>query len=168
MVSQPLAGCVAHSFGGGGPVPPDHSNMETLPSQAYSALLNAAVKCGEVELAVDVYHQMGREGMTREKHIFQTMVDVFVKMGRHAEALGVLDDMKKAGQPAEVQLYNLIVLSCTKLNNPRAALDVYRRCVRPACSHAKSVEILEAGRHSRLWSVAVRIMCWQRAARVAG
>ena len=131
--------------------------METLPSQrkpdradrllqAYSALLNAAVKCGEVELAVDVYHQMGREGMTREKLIFQTMVDVFVKMGRHAEALGVLDDMKKAGQPAEVQLYNLIVLSCTKLNNPRAALDVYRRCARPACSPGNTI-----CRDSRCW-----------------
>ncbi len=96
--------------------------------QAYSALLNAAVKCGEVELAVDVYKQMGQEGLIRERPIFQTMVDVFVKMGRHSEALGVLEDMQKAGQPAEVQLYNLIVLSCTKLNNPRAALDVYQRC----------------------------------------
>lgn len=85
------------------------------------------MKCGEVELAVDVYRQMGQEGMKRERPIFQTMVDVFVKMGRHAEALGVLEDMKTAGQPAEVQLYNLIVLSCTKLNNPRAALDVYQR-----------------------------------------
>ena len=101
--------------------------MTFLLMQAYSALLNAAVKCGEVELAVDVYKQMGQEGMERERPIFQTMVDVFVKMGRHSEALGVLEDMKKAGQPAEVQLYNLIVLSCTKLNNPRAALDVYQR-----------------------------------------
>lgn len=98
-----------------------------LPLQAYSALLNAAVKCGEVELAVDVYNQMGSEGMNRERPIFQNMVAVFVKLGRHSEALGVLEDMKKAGQPAEVQLYNLIVLSCTKLNNPRAALDVYQR-----------------------------------------
>ena len=95
--------------------------------QAYSALLHAAVKCGEVELAIDVYRQMGAEGMAREKMDFQTMVDVFVKMGRHIEALGVLDDMRKAGQPAEVQLYNLIVLACTKLNNQRAALDVYKR-----------------------------------------
>ena len=95
--------------------------------QAYSALLNAAVKCGEVDLAVDVYRQMGQEGMARDRPIFQTMVDIFVKMGRHADALGVLDDMKASGQQVEVQLYNLIVLSCTKLNNPKAALDVYKR-----------------------------------------
>lgn len=98
-----------------------------MPLQAYSALLNAAVKCGEVDLAVDVYRQMGQEDMGRDRHIFQTMVDIFVKMGRHSDALGVLDDMKASGHQAEVQLYNLIVLSCTKLNNPKAALDVYKR-----------------------------------------
>lgn len=97
--------------------------------QAYSALLNAAVKCGEIDLAVEVYKQMDQEGMKRDRHIFQTMVDVFVKMARHADALEVLEDMKKTGLQAEVQLYNLIVLSCTKLNNPRAALDVYKRYV---------------------------------------
>lgn len=105
----------------------------TLYAQTYSALLNSAVKCGEVELAVDVYRQMGQEGMERDKPVFQTMVDVFVKMGRPADALAVLDDVKKTGEPAEVQLYNIIVLSCTKMNSPRAALDVYKRCLcRPA------------------------------------
>ena len=86
------------------------------------------MKCGEIDLAVDVYKQMEQEGMKRERPIFQIMVDGFVKMGRHTDALGILDDMKRSGQQAEVQLYNLIVLSCTKLNNPRAALDVYKRC----------------------------------------
>ena len=32
-------------------------------AQAYSALLHAAVKCGETDLAVDVYGQMKGEGM---------------------------------------------------------------------------------------------------------
>lgn len=95
--------------------------------QAFAALLTAAVKCGEVELAIDVYRQMGQEGIACDRPLYQLMVDVFVKMGRHADALGVLDDMKRTGQPAEVQLYNLIVLSCTKTNNPRVALDVYKR-----------------------------------------
>lgn len=51
-----------------------------LPVQAYAALLHAAVKCGETDLAIDVYSQMGREGMPRDCAIYITMVEMFVKV----------------------------------------------------------------------------------------
>ena len=49
-------------------------------AQAYTALLHAAVKCGESELAVDVYGQMGREGMRRDCAVHTTMIEMFVKV----------------------------------------------------------------------------------------
>lgn len=95
--------------------------------QVYGPLHSTMVKCARGDVAWKIYELAGQEGMARDKAMFHTMVDVLVKMNRPSDALKVLDDMKKANQPAEVQLFNLVVLSCTKMNNPRAVLDVYKR-----------------------------------------
>ena len=49
--------------------------------QAYEALMTAAVKCNEAELAVDVYRQMQAEHMGCPAPVFTMMVEVFVKAG---------------------------------------------------------------------------------------
>ena len=61
--------------------------------QAYTALLNSAVKCGEAELAADVYVQLRQEGFTLERPVFHTVLEVFLKLGRWDDALGVIADM---------------------------------------------------------------------------
>lgn len=88
----------------------------------------AAVKGGETDLAVDVYRKMGSENMIRERSVFSTMVDLYVKSGQLRDALGVLGDMHAAGLTPEVHLYNLLLVACTKLAQPRSALEVYQRC----------------------------------------
>ena len=50
--------------------------------QAYAALLNAALKCGEGSLAVDVYRQMKGQGMPLPHRLFHTLIDVLVKIGK--------------------------------------------------------------------------------------
>ena len=204
--------------------------------QAYTALLTAAVKGGESDLAVEVYRQMGAEGMTRDRQVFATMVDVHVRQGNMREALQVrgifvvavqheasqqqwslavlgtpdqashfwckqagqvqqeashqqwslavlsrpgqasrlwckqvgeaffdaaglrsphscceamalpatagkligrqsaqvLADMAGSELPSEVPLYNVILVACTKLSQPRLALQVYQQCALPA------------------------------------
>lgn len=57
--------------------------------QAYTALLTAAVKGGESDLAVEVYRQMGAEGMARDRQVFAVLVDVHVRQGAMREALQV-------------------------------------------------------------------------------
>ena len=57
--------------------------------QAYTALLTAAVKGGESDLAVEVYRQMGAEGMARDRQVFAVLVDVHVRQGAMREALEV-------------------------------------------------------------------------------
>ena len=47
--------------------------------QGYTALLHAAVKCGEMDLAIDLYKQMGAQGLPRDRQSFQLLVDVYVK-----------------------------------------------------------------------------------------
>lgn len=49
--------------------------------QAYAALLNAALKCGEGSLAIDVYRQMKGQGMPLPHRLFHTLIDVLVKIG---------------------------------------------------------------------------------------
>ena len=97
-------------------------------SQAYSALLHAAVKCGETDLAVDVYGQMKGEGMPRERAIHVTMIEMFVKLGRVSDALAALGELHAIGEPPDTHLYNLVLVAATKLGQPRFALTVYHRC----------------------------------------
>ena len=99
--------------------------------QAYSALLHAAVKCGETDLAVDVYGQMKGEGMPRERAIHVTMIEMFVKLGRVSDALAALGELHAIGDPPDTHLYNLVLVAATKLGQPRFALTVYHRCRTP-------------------------------------
>lgn len=107
--------------------------MIDVPKQAYSALLHAAVKCGETDLAVDVYGQMGREGMPRDRSIFVALIEMFVKLGRVPEALSALGDLHALGEAPDTHLYNLVLVAGTKMGPPRFALTVYHRCVHSSC-----------------------------------
>ena len=69
--------------------------------QAYSALLHAAVKCGESDLAVDVYGQMKGEGMPRDRSIHVAMIEMFVKLGRVSNALSALGELHAIGEPPD-------------------------------------------------------------------
>ncbi len=51
------------------------------------------MKCGEAELAADVYGQLRQEGFALERPVFQTVLEVFLKLGRWDDALGVIADM---------------------------------------------------------------------------
>lgn len=62
-------------------------------AQAYTALLESAVKCGEAELAVDVYGQLRAQCFQLEPHVFHVVLEVFLKLGRWQDALSVMDDM---------------------------------------------------------------------------
>lgn len=62
-------------------------------AQAYTALLGSAVKCGEAELAVDVYSQLRAQGFQLERHVFHVVLEVFLKLSRWQDALSVMDDM---------------------------------------------------------------------------
>lgn len=97
-------------------------------AQAYSALLHAAVKCGETDLAVDVYEQMKGEGMPRDRAIHVTMIEMFLKLGRVSDALAALGELHAIGEPPDTHLYNLVLVAATKLGPPRFALTVYHRC----------------------------------------
>lgn len=38
------------------------------------------MKCGEIELAIDLYKQMGREGLPRSRSSYAQLVDAYVKV----------------------------------------------------------------------------------------
>ena len=45
------------------------------------------------------------------------------------EAIKVLSSMHKAGETADTVTYNLLIVSATRLNRLRTAVDVYKRWV---------------------------------------
>lgn len=77
---------------------------------------------------MDVYEQMGREGMPRDKSIYVSMIEMFVKLGRVSDALSALGDLHALGDPADTHLYNLVLVAATKVGPPRFVLTVYHRC----------------------------------------
>ena len=88
----------------------------TLPTQAYTALLNSAVKCGEAELAADVYGQLRQEGFALERPVFQTVLEVFLKLGRWDDALGVIADMHAQVRTCRWAPRRLLCASCPTLS----------------------------------------------------
>ena len=64
------------------------------------------------------------------------------------EAIKVLSSMHKAGETADTVTYNLLIVSATRLNRLRTAVDVYKRwvaasvfsrqCVQHMCSSASA------------------------------
>ena len=122
--------------------------------QAYSALLHAAVKCGETDLAVDVYGQMKGEGMPRDRSIHVTMIEMVVKLGRVSDALAALGELHAIGEPPDTHLYNLVLVAATKLGPPRFALTVYHRC-RPCVPlrHHACLEKLLDEPHAVRWYI---------------
>ena len=96
------------------------------PPQAYTALLTAAVKGGESDLAVEVYRQMGAEGMTRDRQVFATMVDVHVRQGTMREALQARLDSPTT-PPASEWLVRDMILHCD-VHARQAALHLVARC----------------------------------------
>lgn len=57
----------------------------------YSALLNVCLKANELDLALDIYAQMLAEGCAPNMVTYNTLVDIYGKIGKWADALGVLD-----------------------------------------------------------------------------
>lgn len=43
------------------------------------------------------------------------------------EAVVVMDDMRNGGQAVEVQTYNLMIVTCTKMGHPFSAINMYKR-----------------------------------------
>ena len=41
----------------------------------------------------------------------------------------VMDDMRSGGQAVEVQTYNLMIVTCTKMGHPFSAINMYKRYV---------------------------------------
>lgn len=56
--------------------------------------MNSTVKCGEADLAVDVCQQLRQEGFQLERPVYHTVLEVYLKLGRWDDVLGVLADMQ--------------------------------------------------------------------------
>ena len=65
----------------------------------YTALMNVCIKCGKCPLALDTYHHMRQDGCLPNVVTYNTLIDVYGKMGQWDHAVKVLSTMK-----AEVSL----------------------------------------------------------------
>jgi pentatricopeptide repeat protein len=76
----------------------------------YSALLNVCLKANELDLALDIYAQMLAEGCAPNMVTYNTLVDIYGKIGKWADALGVLDLLQQQVRAARRR--GALVLVC--------------------------------------------------------
>ena len=67
--------------------------------------MNVCIKCGRCPLALETYHKMRQDGCAPNVVTFNTLIDVYGKMGQWEQAVKVLSIMK-----GEVRVSSL--LSC--------------------------------------------------------
>jgi pentatricopeptide repeat protein len=60
----------------------------------YTALMNVAIKSNRGNVALDAYSMMLQDGLQPNVITFNTLVDVYGKMGSWEQAVGVLDIMR--------------------------------------------------------------------------
>lgn len=60
----------------------------------YTALMNVCIKCGKCPLALDTYHHMRQDGCLPNVVTYNTLIDVYGKMGQWDQAVKVLSTMK--------------------------------------------------------------------------
>jgi pentatricopeptide repeat domain-containing protein 1 len=57
--------------------------------------MNVAIKCGKLANALDIFQMMQAEGCTPNVVTYNTLIDVYGKLGQPDKAVGVLSLMKQ-------------------------------------------------------------------------
>ncbi|PNH07870.1 hypothetical protein TSOC_005641 [Tetrabaena socialis] len=88
---------------------------------------NVCIKCGKLTLALDIYNSMRVVSCLPNVVTYNTLVDVYGKLGQWERAIHVLDLMKHEGVEPVLRTYNTLIIACNMCNQPREALAVYQR-----------------------------------------
>lgn len=75
----------------------------------YSLLVSTFVQCGQMELALDAYHEMIDKGLDPIEDIMKAVVSCSTKEGNWPVALKVFEEMLKKGMKPNVITYNAVI-----------------------------------------------------------
>jgi pentatricopeptide repeat protein len=89
------------------------------------ALMNVAIKCNQLQKALEIYNDMLREGCTPNVVTYNTLIDVYGKTGQSGEALRVLDQMHASSTKPVTRTYNTLMIACNTSGQWQEALNVY-------------------------------------------
>lgn len=92
--------------------------------------MNVAIKSGQLQKALEVYHVMLREGCTPNVVTYNTLIDVYGKTGQWGEALRVIDTMNASNTKPVTRTYNTLMIACNTSGQWQEALNVYNDMVR--------------------------------------
>ena len=90
----------------------------------YTALMNVCIKCGRCPVALETYHHMRTDGCMPNVVTYNTLVDVYGKMGQWELAVKVLSMMKSEVRHRcreQTQLWQAVRLATNGRAAPGAA-----------------------------------------------
>lgn len=109
---------------------PAFLTISPFPPFSCSALMNVAIKSGQLQKALEVYHEMLREGCTPNVVTYNTLIDVYGKTGQWQEALRVIETMNASNTKPVTRTYNTLMIACNTSGQWQEALSVYNDMVR--------------------------------------
>ncbi|KAK9846531.1 hypothetical protein WJX81_006057 [Elliptochloris bilobata] len=99
---------------------------QPLPEDVFQALRRFDGRA-DCQTALSVFGFMTQQGCMPNVVTYNTLVDVYGKMGDWERAVGVLDNMKAVGVDPVLRTYNTLIIACNMCCQPREAVRVYER-----------------------------------------
>merc|ERR1719158_2728924 len=90
-------------------------------------MLDACVKCGHLEKAIQVFQQMKAKGLHRNTILYATLIKGFAKSKDPQAARNLYNEMVQEGVPANVVVFNSLIDSCVRAGDLHAAAEVLQQ-----------------------------------------
>nr|DAD31400.1 TPA_asm: hypothetical protein HUJ06_010251 [Nelumbo nucifera] len=101
----------------------ENGHPETIVT--YRLLVCIFVRCGQIELALDAYHEMVQNGFNPGQDMMQAVIAACTKEGKWSLALRIFQNMRDSGFNPNVSTYNTLINSLGKAGEVKLAFRVY-------------------------------------------
>lgn len=96
----------------------------------YERLVNACVKCKELERAEGIVKRMRGEGIERTEGVYEALLHGAARRGDVEQCLTIFEEMRNDGLvPGSIRVYNALIMGCSRAGKVEEAMRFYERVV---------------------------------------
>ena len=112
-------------------------------SVAYSLIVHVKVRLGDLDFALEMYHEMVRRGFSENSFVYTSFIQAFCEKGRIDEAVGLMREMEGKGLRAYGETYECVMVGCADLGRLKECWRVFEDMLSagfvPCCSSFNKV-----------------------------
>lgn len=97
----------------------------------YERLVNACVKCRELERAEQIMERMRTEGVARTEGVYEALLYGVARRGCVEKCLAVFEIMRNDGfVPGSIRVYNALIMGCSRAAKVEEAMKFYNQVLK--------------------------------------